>query len=118
MSENNGTFMSMTKTGFLILLVCLFAAMSMLNVATLAYAVHVNGARAAENRALISESLRHDCAQKAYAQGSVETTSNFLASHPGPNPLGIPRDQLVQQLERQRAFRDTFADIDCRGTTP
>lgn len=107
-------FLGLTKFQFLIALVGLVALLSMLNGFTLVYAVRANQARIADAKEISDANLERDCNQKAYAQGQVENTSNFLAEHPGAEPIpGISRAQLVEQLKRQRAFRDTFGDLNC-----
>lgn len=59
------------------------------------------------------------CGLKTYAQSQVESTSDFLAENPGAEPIpGVSRTQLIQQLERQRAFRDTLINVDCEGNDP
>lgn len=107
-------FLGLRKEQFLVVLVFLGL---LANGLTVTYAAWSAGKRAAEIQALSLESLRHNCAQRTYAQEQVTSSANFLAKHPGDIFLGgirIPRAQLVQSLDRQEKFLGTFRTLDCR----
>lgn len=63
-----------------------------------------------------SQNQKALCGIKENAQAQVERTADFLAENPGDVRVGnttFTRAELVDQLESQRAFRDTLNGVDC-----
>jgi hypothetical protein len=91
----------------MLMLVCIFGALSLVNSVlygiALAKITHV----AHENRALA-------CVQKAKAQREVMRIADYLAKNPGREPIpGVTRETLITDLADARDYRDSFGGLDC-----
>jgi len=121
------TFVGLTKDQFFVVAFALFGLITLTCVVLLAFSVSSNSAavNASDRRASAAEALAREgqaiiqedkvalCGIKQNAQDQVEATANFLAKNTSPNPLGIPREQFIANLEKERAFRDTLRGLPC-----
>ena len=135
-SSNGARFLGMTKVGALSIAIAVLSLMAAVTITILAMALgntNETARQAAlqsqinERRAIAAEeNLRATkselalvnsvfCAMRNNTQIQIEQSSDFLAHNAGdPIKLGdvsIPRSQIIDQLERQRAFRDTMTQI-------
>lgn len=110
-------FLGMTKTTFVMVALCACVVFTMVSVMALGYAVRQNRERADEIAVVAEAQQRSSCADLAYTQQRIESTANFLAEHPGKEPIpGITRQELFDSLKNLRERRDTaFEGIDCPG---
>lgn len=109
-------FLGMTKGQFGIALFVVNLVLVLVAVGTLTYAVSASRSRDAQVAALAAQSQASWCAAKQNAQTSIGQTIEYLATHPGPEPIpGITRATLLDGLKRQRAF---VAAIKVEGCQP
>lgn len=123
MNENNDAtrFVGLTKTQFLMALICLFAMATLISISVLALSVSSSAAIASSSRQEvdIARQLAIDvksavCGMKDSTRKQIRTTTTFLIDHPGAEPIpGVSRKVLTDGLARQRAFLDTMEGLDC-----
>lgn len=109
-------FLGIARDKFDAILMVVFCALVLLNGVTLAYAVYENIQRAEEVAVVAEAVLSAHCYQRVYAQKQVEQTSDLLAASTKTVFWNrVTREQLIAQLQAERAFRDTLKGLDCRA---
>ena len=111
---NDERFLGLTKEQFGLGLLAANVALILVAVVMFTLALTASRARNAEVAAIAAESRSSWCAVKQNTQRQIESTSNYLATHPSREPIpGINRAALYDSLKRLRTFRDAIKVDGC-----
>lgn len=95
----------------------IFTVTVLLNGLVLAWTVHLNNDRVADNRAVAGAAIANQCAQKKLLSSSAQDLIEYLATHTSDyTPTGEMRADLVERLKSYQGFLATFKGIDCGGS--
>lgn len=114
---NDDKFLGIYKGVFVVVMSVLFTITVIFNGLVLAWTVHENNQRVADNRSLAVAAVVNQCAQKKLLSSSALDLSEYLATHTNDyTPSGEMRADLVERLKSYKGFLATFKDIECGGS--
>lgn len=113
---NDDKFLGIYKGVFVSTMSILFTITVIFNGLVLAWTVHLNNDRVADNRTLAVAAVANQCAQKKLLSSSAQNLSEYLATHTSDyTPSGEARADLVERLKSYQGFLETFKGIDCKA---